>query len=822
MAFLQKLTVRESVLDNLSLTKYERPGDFIDDPRNSLKDAKLNFDEALELAKVQTLRLVTAVFYDQQDITFLAKLNQIKCLIIVSNKCGSLKTLFEAIALEDDTELTNITIEEEPISAEEAQEIGKIQSLTHLECSFRNIASMEYLTNLQNLNGLIINSKYKLSELADAMLKFLVNTKSGDVGVYPRETCIQYTEDMRALSVDLTLADSPINTADCAQLVKIPNLRELVINGNQQDALLPLLKAFATYDQPTLQELRAYGYPFSCHEVAEIAKIKTLMYLDCTFKDFNSIVLLGQLPKLIRLYIPSIQDFQTISEGLLSILRSCQYEVTISRTALHCINWINNNGKLTITSDSYNRELLDARQYSCLAKLENIQHLRILGEHKTGSFKDLFQGMACSALQEVSIEQRKHYPNQVEINFEEIEALSKLKTLKRLTCGLAAAENTKQLALLSELQELTISTHQLGSLRNLFEAIANQKHPKLERLVIANVSLDPDECLQVSRITSLKKLELGISDGENIQIFSQLNQLEELTLTTHKLGTLATLFKALAALSIEYLNMEKVPLTLEETTALVGIRSLKKLQSGFEKSECIELLAELNCLKELTVLLDDTVELSFDALSQLQTLQRLTLKGVDINSKQAEEIAKIKSLSNLDCLFPHVNISGERTASELVTLFNELCVGQVPLRSLAVVAELTSNEIAELKKLKTLQNLKCGFSHENNFKILKHFKELETLEILSYHHFNDVSKHLLKLMKNCHKLKSIVFHFISPHISLKFLAEALDILKSVRDPNLQAPLQLKTNYFKGFTPEQLPIMDEAYLQISKFRDNDDF
>lgn len=109
------------------------------------------------------------------------------------------------------------------------------------------------------------------------------------------------------------------------------------------------------------------------------------------------------------------------------------------------------------------------------------------------------------------------------------------------------------------------------------------------------------------------------------------------------------------------------------------------------------------------------------------------------------------------------------------------------LEKMVIYSNLTLEETNKLIQLEDLKFLCCIFDDTKSIELLTNLTELERLYMVSRGSSLSGPNECLNILKSCRKLQ--VFHM---NISVKpgFLDNVLEVLKSVRDPKKQKPLEI--------------------------------
>ncbi|XP_034483454.1 uncharacterized protein LOC117788721 [Drosophila innubila] len=111
---------------------------------------------------------------------------------------------------------------------------------------------------------------------------------------------------------------------------------------------------------------------------------------------------------------------------------------------------------------------------------------------------------------------------------------------------------------------------------------------------------------------------------------------------------------------------------------------------------------------------------------------------------------------------------------------------QTQLQSLILLSDLNFDETSKLIELTFLRELRCSFDDARCIDLLTDLTELEGLYIMLKRSAAG-SKECLNVLRSCQKLQRL--HIYS-NLSTEFLGKALDVLKKVRIPEKQKPLEL--------------------------------
>lgn len=111
---------------------------------------------------------------------------------------------------------------------------------------------------------------------------------------------------------------------------------------------------------------------------------------------------------------------------------------------------------------------------------------------------------------------------------------------------------------------------------------------------------------------------------------------------------------------------------------------------------------------------------------------------------------------------------------------------ETQLESLILLSDLNFEETSKLIQLTFLRELRCSFEDARCIDLLTDLTELERLYIM-LGRSDAGAKECLNILRSFHKLQRL--HIYS-NLSTEFIGKALDVLKKVRIPEKQKPLQL--------------------------------
>ncbi|KAH8248561.1 hypothetical protein KR032_000985, partial [Drosophila birchii] len=331
-----------------------------------------------------------------------------------------------------------------------------------------------------------------------------------------------------------------------APFAKLPNLKELHINGeHERGTLQALFKGLARHPfRPRLSSLFVDDTSLVSAETTELSRIMGLKKLRYKCVDPQSMEPLAWLFNLKRLEILSQHDFKLIGDQICRILQHSKIPRSVFLP--DCL----------IRYDPTKNDLLifllqnnNAADYSSLLGLPKLNSLKINGHHEPGTLVGLFDELArvevpiltIGAIDYIAYRElikrgwEQSYPGYTLINAQEIVALSRCNSIRRLNCGILDSRNIELLAKLSQLTVLTITTLPAnGSLVKLFTDMAASNSPSLLGFTLTGGKIDCQEASALAQIGSLEYLDYDFSEAGEIELFSSLGwaNLQSLSLSS--------------------------------------------------------------------------------------------------------------------------------------------------------------------------------------------------------------------------------------------------------------------------------------------------
>ncbi|KAH8296011.1 hypothetical protein KR054_000517, partial [Drosophila jambulina] len=689
---------------------------------------------------------------DAKEYVPLAKLPRLRKLRLNGHQQeGTLVDLFKGLKLNN---LKKILIPDILLSKEETQALAEVNSLTMIKGAFEDIPSIANLSKLPRLQYLSVRTQTEQSGLIEPLIPLITRT-CVEIMSDSFRFLMLFTEDDGVLRLKFDLPKgleedaSTRNREDLisqliVSLCQRLDISQLILLGDFHCTLGHIMFGCLASKQPQiLQKLIFWRKnPLSLEEVNTLAAIRSLTVIFCMFKQLDSI------------FAIKIQQLNGLTEKAKRVHKI--------KTEMMEIRFIHdNNGKMTITFDFPGIEI-DHRIFAPLTKLHNFRRVEIKGNLTDGSLGILFNSLDSHNFQELQVPI---------VDPEELRALSQIKSLKVLSCGLYCSQNIEHLAEMKQLESLTITVHPKGSLKTLFQLLASKEDQVLRNLSIENIVLTSEEIFQVSRIKSLERVSLGPQFAERnpwiMKKFLRCRSCQK-CLTSPGDSMDQPHNKQIATGCSQNLNeMELVASNYSDYFKGYSSRSASNW----------ELLANLPNLKELCLYTSFKVNCLQDLLRKLtQKLCKFSLilnpERIDDNEeslyKTIEQIGFLQNLTHLYLENPEGYV-----LSDLLDLVQSSSI----LRCLELnKTYIDYVESLKVGRIKNLEKLLLGFSNEDSFQVLTKLSELKDLHVNSPH--EKIVNKIMPILRSCKKLKNI---FLTQDLSQEFIDSLLETLKSVRD-----------------------------------------
>ncbi|XP_064539843.1 uncharacterized protein LOC135429470 isoform X1 [Drosophila montana] len=269
---------------------------------------------------------------------------------------------------------------------------------------------------------------------------------------------------------------------------------------------------------------------------------------------------------------------------------------------------------------------------------------------------------------------------------------------------------------------------------------------------------------------------------------------------------------------------------LSALTSLPKLKSLIFSCNTQRFDECK--LIRFNCLKELELFYGIAVKDLVAICKSNANLRILKiemgngeLNGIVPHCQNLEEIcfpiscssyARLAELPNIRKVVIYNGCSTSPPWPRLMEFFSAFAAQQqkTQLESLILYPRINFEVTTKLIELKFLKELRCSFEDANCIDLLTDLTELEGLYIMLPRN-GPGGNECLNVLRSCKKLQRL---HINCKLSIEFIVDVLDVLRQVRNVEIQKPLQLCSNkYWDPSNEEEEKQANNAYCTIMDSR-----
>ncbi|XP_037729660.1 uncharacterized protein LOC119560341 [Drosophila subpulchrella] len=387
---------------------------------------------------------------------------------------------------------------------------------------------------------------------------------------------------------------------------------------------------------------------------------------------------------------------------------------------------------------------VDATEYATLASLPKLQKLRLRGNHRAGTLVKCFEGLEGSVLKYLEV-------LETFLSKQETQAISKIKTLSRISSGFSDEKSIANLAKSRNLESVDIYVRPgqiilMDHLINLFKKSAvniigcNFYIALTEELGRLKVSLNDKDNFEPYRHTKTPYNKDDDDDMSNhITRVAQLPNIYKFYLSgTFKGSILKAVFEGLASREPQLLKKIDISrcfsFSPEHANILASIPSLTNIvckASNFKDTVALK-VQQLNAIKEITSRVDrNETELCNIFIIHKNSAVKLILDFTD----------KLIRFPIIDLKYCARFFEPLASLNNLKTLLIKGHIGDLPLINLIKLIEnleelhikvVSPEDLTELVRVHSLKVLECGFCSSRNIEYLVELNYLETLTITDH------------------------------------------------------------------------------------------
>ncbi|XP_044251968.2 uncharacterized protein [Drosophila takahashii] len=545
-----------------------------------------------------------------------------------------------------------------------------------------------------------------------------------------------------------------VDAAEYEALAKLPRLNELILLGDHQEG--SLLKLFQGLKKTRVQKICIPETYVSNEEVFALASILHLISLKCCFRNqtiFENFPLRESITDLRLMARPNkhVTEFengqeighfrvthrikvgQAANEGNANIFGglSLQFDALLkelfSYTRIRGEGIYNTSSLLKIMHTSPETRIVEeiVLDKYCQISEEDISIMASVPTLTTirCSFLQIKQMIAVKLKQLEAITETENRVDRIRTEYCEIRLVHGQESVTLILdffgkCFENYAKLFAPLANLRNIKRLEIKGNfKWGSLVELLKGLTSLETHTLEELEA--VFLDPEELEEVVKLRSLKILKSGFFCSKNIDKLIKLNQLEVLILTVHPQGSLEKLFKLLASKKLQVLKslvIERTKLTSQEVVELAGLRSLETLQLGFP---------EIKDWEQPLINKTENLEVEFCQKCRLPT-------SSSIYVEHQTHVHTLSSVPHKEALTAQYNfltqLYGNFTPENM-----ELLANLPKIWELRIYFAYKAQVVEDLLTMQNPKGLRKLSFASQNFRLISHFEDLQSLECVVYH-----------------------------------------------------------------------------------------
>ncbi|XP_039484685.1 uncharacterized protein LOC120447227 [Drosophila santomea] len=615
-------------------------------------------------------------------------------------------------------------------------------------------------------------------------------------------------------------------------LSKLPNFTRLLVknksyNLEYPDSFAKFLRSMAPNGSFALKSCRILNGLLNRNETEELAKITSLRFLECHLHDGPDINF-SQMTNLQHMKLDFRLNINHITSNIIhNLLSNCQVLATIFSEAVKITLWRKEKRLEIHLCNCENTDFAIP-----LAKLKGFNTLVISGKQELGYLNMIFDAFAAnlSTIEELDLFYLQPYSSELErLRFEDISKVTEIKTIRSLRCCVSDVTGVQKLANLNKLENLEIYHSGGGNLIEFFRKLPEKNTIKC----ISTGKLTHEEVLKITQMRSIKTLVCRLSDKDGLEFFAELanSSVEELIVLEYNnsMRDTPSLFSTIRAKQLGLFDIWHKTLNFFETVDVTKITGLKRLCASFVDSECAQILNRLPQLEDLTIgFIKTPLEnpLRVLALKSPSTLKKLKLCNF-IGGSECECLTHFKTMESLTCSFRNetgidhlanmenlkelfIHLS-ENSLSNLFRAFAQKCDSKLEKLQAPITC---SNEIREISQIKSLRTLNIDLTKMcDNLSDLSRLNNLKSLSIVVGYRCKLNTDSFLQIFRSCQKLDRVDLGLYYG-VALNLVSQVNNVLKSIRDPANQKPLQL--SIFSGSIYPKIHVddIDESILNVS--------
>ncbi|XP_016954358.1 uncharacterized protein LOC108027422 isoform X2 [Drosophila biarmipes] len=589
--------------------------------------------------------------YWSSDISQFGQLSKLPNFdrLVVLNKCTaldhpeSIAKFLQSMVPKGQIGLKSCKIHYGPIDELETIEIAKIKSIRSLGCHVWEWNSIKLLSQLPNLDHLVINVRDTIDSFDSKILLDLITACQVQATIL----CNRFSITIKKTEKHLEIKMKRDYQLDALRFLAQLSFNTLTISGDADPASLnPFLDAFVTSNFSTIQELDISelqydlgdlcGYKFGFEDISKVAELQSIRKLKLTLFNTNGIEKLGELNNLEELAICAKGRHEALFIKLAekNTIRSISCS-ELNPNEFSKVSRIRSLKKLVFPSSAS----LNLQSFFDLANSSIEEFYFQSHKHSLQQFISAFSSNKTTRLQHLHV-----YKLDISQNAE----VKELKCLKRLVVKNFSSQCAPTLNKFPELEYLALENYyklpSKASTSNLNNLTLNSLPLTLQTLDIS-FYIGFGECNYLVELKKLNDLKCSLRDEPGVEVLANIQNLRKLTIDCAE-GSLTELYRAFALMSKLQELHAWIPLCSDDIREIWQIKSLTNLSFWYQK-ECDNLagLGELLELKSLHIVRRFWERVDIESVLPIfkssKKLQYAELKGESVATNLASRIHKI-------------------------------------------------------------------------------------------------------------------------------------------------------------------------------------
>ncbi|XP_017053515.1 uncharacterized protein LOC108096435 [Drosophila ficusphila] len=488
-----------------------------------------------------------------------------------------LANFLRLIATEKSCSLKSCRIEDIPLDRLNCKELGRIESIKFLKCDIYDWDSTKELTQLTNLQHLIINVKETINFYTSKLIFNLLNICQVQANIFCSAFHITFWKIENRLRIQ--------RTQGLKDLFRESELQLQIEKCSEPGSLNQLFDEFSASNLLKIEELEisnSYKLPFEY--ISKLAEVQTIKKLICDPKNLTGIEKLANLSNLEDMTINYSRYSMDKNDCLSLFLKNME-----AQNSIQCINLT----LLKLTSE----EVLGISRIRSLKKLRcrfsDMKDFQSLSELANSSIEELIvldtrfpvlNLLTAFSLNRTTKLQKLEICGSI-LTIKEMSEISKIKRIAKLSATFKNSESVQVIDQLACLEHLIIDGfkgQESPLLEQPLKMLAIKSPTTLQKLEL-NEWIGATECNYLTQIETLESLNCKLHIEPGIEVLANIKRLSKLFITdTYILqnkaqsNAMVELYRALAIKSDSML--QELQTQVNDSVENCEISKIKSLQ----------------------------------------------------------------------------------------------------------------------------------------------------------------------------------------------------------------------------------------------------